>query len=72
MTFDQMLKELPTLTPDQRRELVERAIELEEEDTLTPEQEAMIDARFKAHFDAPETSISLEELMARLQKRPRK
>jgi hypothetical protein len=73
MTFDQMLKKLPALTPAQRRELVNRALDIDDDDDfLTPEQEAMIDQRFKAHHDAPETSIPLDEMMIKLQNRPRK
>ena len=63
MTFDQMLKELPTLTPAQRRELVDRAIALDEQEPgLNAEEEKMLEARIKAYESAPHTAISWEQV----------
>ena len=65
MTFDQMLKELATLTPAQRRELVDRAVELDEEELgLTAEEEQMLDARIKAYEAAPHRAMSWEQAKA--------
>jgi hypothetical protein len=64
MTFDQMLKELPTLTPDQRRELAHRALEMDDGEGFTPQEEQMFDQRIKAFEAAPDTGMTWEQVKA--------
>jgi transcription elongation GreA/GreB family factor len=50
MSVEQILKELPKLTPEERREIFEQLAELEAEYTyqLTPEESAAIDEAIRS------------------------
>lgn len=70
MSFAQVLEELPALTFEQRQLLIRRALELDEP-PLSDADEARVESRMAAHRDAPESSVPLEEMKARLRSRPK-
>ena len=61
MSFAEILEEIPNLSFAQRQELVRRAIAPDEED-LTPEENALLDARMEDFRRDPEAGIPLEQL----------
>jgi len=68
MSFAEMLRELPTLTVQQRQMVIRRALELED----TPLYEAddtLVEARLNGHRDNPSSSISLDDMKRRLRSR---
>ena len=68
MSFAQVLEELPSLTFEQRQLLIRRALDLDDS-PLLPAEEALIEERLAAHQSAPDSSISLDELKARVKAR---
>lgn len=68
MTITQILDELPGFSFEERQLLIRRAIELDDP-PFSAADEAMIEARLKAHHDDPESSVSLDEMKARLRSR---
>lgn len=68
MSFAQVLEELPALTVEQRQIVIRRALELDDP-PLSDADEALIEARLAAHRANPESSVSLEEMKARLRAR---
>lgn len=65
MSFIELLDQLPTLTPEQRQEVVLRAIRLDEA-PLSLEDERLVSARLAAHAQDPASSVPLEEMRRRL------
>jgi hypothetical protein len=65
MSFAQVLEELPTLTVQQRQELVRRALELEEP-PLSDAEEALVEIRLAGHRQNPASSVSSDEMKRRL------
>jgi hypothetical protein len=61
MSFAEILEEIPNLSFAQRQELVRRAIAVDEDD-LTPEENALLDARMEDFRRDPEAGIPLEQL----------
>ena len=61
MSFAEILEEIPNLSFAQRQELVRRAIALDEDD-LTPEESALLDARIEDFRRDPQIGIPLEQL----------
>jgi hypothetical protein len=68
MSFNEVLAELPTLTPAQRQAIMRRALELDES-PLSTEHEALVEERLAAHRGNPASAISLDEMAARLRSR---
>ncbi len=68
MSFAQVLEELPALTFEQRQLLIRRALELDDS-PLAPDEEALVEARLAAHRAAPDSSVPLDEMKARLRSR---
>ncbi len=68
MSFAEVLDELAGLTFEQRQLVIRRALELDEA-PLSPEDEALVEARLAAHRANPESSISRDELGKRLRER---
>jgi putative addiction module component (TIGR02574 family) len=68
MSFNEVLAELPTLTPAQRQVLVRRALELDES-PLPAEDEALVEERLAAHRRNPISAVPLDEMAARLRAR---
>lgn len=68
MSFAQVLEELPGLTFEQRQILIRRAVELDDP-PLSQSDETLIEARLAAHHSNPESSLSLDEMKARLRAR---
>ncbi len=68
MSFDKVIEELPTLTFEQRQLLIRKAIELDDP-PLSEEDEALIEGRLAAHRADPDSSLSLDEMKARLRTR---
>jgi putative addiction module component (TIGR02574 family) len=60
MSFAEILEEIPKLSFAERQELVRRAIALDDE--LTPEENALLDARMEDFRQAPDAGIRLEQL----------
>ena len=68
MSFTEVLQELPTLTLEQRQELIRRAIDLDDV-PLSPQEEALIAQRLAEHERDPSSAISLDAMNARLRSR---
>jgi hypothetical protein len=68
MSFKEVLAELPSLTMGERQLLVRRALELDDP-ALSPQDEALVEERLAAHHQAPNSSVSLDEMNARLHSR---
>ena len=68
MSFTEVLRELPTLTFEQRQLLVRRALELDDQ-PLNSSDEALIDSRLAALREDPNSGLSLEEMKARIRSR---
>ena len=75
MSKAEILEELPTLTPKERDEIRLKLAEmdgdrwLDDDDPLTDEEKALIEARIAAHERNPETAIPWEEFKERLNRR---
>ena len=75
MSKADILQELAKLTSEERHEIRLKLAELDgdgwldDEDPLTEEQKALIEARIEAHEKNPETAIPWEEVKARLNRR---
>jgi putative addiction module component (TIGR02574 family) len=75
MSKTEILEELPKLTSQERHEIRLKLAELDgdgwldDDDTLTDEQKALIESRLEAHEKNPDTAIPWEEVKARLNRR---
>ena len=65
MSFNEVLTELPSLSVDQRQSLVRRALKLDDA-ALSAEDEALVEERLAQHRRDPGSSVSLDEMNARL------
>jgi putative addiction module component (TIGR02574 family) len=65
MSKAEILEEIAKLTPAERDEIRKKLDELDEE-TLTPEEWALIDKRIAEHDSNPESAIAWDEFNARL------
>lgn len=65
MSFGEVLAELPSLTFEQRQELVRRATELDDQG-LSPDDEAIVSSRLEGHRKDPSSSVNLEEMKKRV------
>jgi hypothetical protein len=63
MSISQILEELPHLSPQERLRVAERALEL---DTLSVEEEALVEKRLAERDRAPGTAIPLDDFLAQL------
>jgi putative addiction module component (TIGR02574 family) len=66
MSKAEILDEISKLTPEERAEVRARLDELD--DSLTPEEWAVIDQRMAAHEADPRSAIPWEEFKGRLEK----
>ena len=71
MSKAEILRELPKLGPDERRDILERLCELEERDVLngmgpTAEEKALLDRESEDYQKTPNAGSSWEEVEARL------
>jgi putative addiction module component (TIGR02574 family) len=75
MSKAEILEELSTLTKEERFEIRVRIAEmdnngwLDEDDPLTDEEKALIEARIEAHEKDPASAIPWDEFDARLRRR---
>jgi len=75
MSKTEILEQLPKLTPDERYEIRLRLAELDtdqwldDDDPLTDEQKAMLDARLAEIEKHPERALPWDEVRARLEAR---
>jgi putative addiction module component (TIGR02574 family) len=74
MSLAEILDEIPRLTPEQRRQVVEMVLELEgdwldSDDALSPEEKHLLESRLSAHDQNPASAVPWEEAKARLQAR---
>jgi putative addiction module component (TIGR02574 family) len=65
MSFAEILDEIPNLSFAQRQELVRRALAPDEKG-LTPDEDALLDARMEDFRRDPEAGIPLEQLRQRI------
>jgi hypothetical protein len=65
VSFNELLDNLATLTPEQRELVVQRVIELDEL-PLSSEQENIIQERRKQYGQAPDSFLTIDELERRL------
>ncbi|MCE0499316.1 MAG: hypothetical protein LV481_15355 [Methylacidiphilales bacterium] len=68
MSFNEVLKELPALTVEQRQVLISRALELDEL-PLSAEDEILVEQRLADHRRNPASSVPLAEMKDRLRSR---
>ncbi len=68
MSKAEILDEILKLTPEERDEIRQKLDDLDD-DSLTPEQWALVDARMEAHRRDPASAIPWEEFDARLKRR---
>ena len=75
MSKAEILAEIPKLTKEEREEIRFKLAELDgdgwldDDDPLTDEEKALIEARIAAHEKNPETAIPWEQFEARLKQR---
>ena len=75
MSKAEILEALPGLTAEERNEILLKITELDpdlwfdQDDPLTDEDKALIEARIAAHEQNPETAIPWEDFKARLTRR---
>jgi hypothetical protein len=70
MSFEQVIAELPQMTFEQRQSLIRRAAELDDAG-LAAAEEALVEARLKAHHLDPASSVPLEQFKQTLRSRPK-
>jgi hypothetical protein len=63
MSLSEIIDQLPLLSSEERWQVIERAMEL---DDLSDDALQVIDARIAAHERAPETSVPLAQMVAEL------
>lgn len=68
MSFNEVLLELPSLTIEQRQQIIRRALELED-GPLSKTEEALVESRLSALRDAPASAVPLETMKTRLRAR---
>ena len=68
MSFNEVLKELPALTVEQRQLLIRRALELDEP-PLSDADEKLVESRLDALRENPSSAVPLEEMKNRLRSR---
>jgi putative addiction module component (TIGR02574 family) len=77
MSTTEILKQLPKLTPQERREIRAKLAELDpdewldEDDPLSDADKALIEARIEAHEKNPDAAVPWREFDARLKRRLR-
>jgi putative addiction module component (TIGR02574 family) len=74
MSLTEILDEIPRLTPEQRRQVVEKVLEfegdwLDSDDTLSPEEKHLLESRLAAHDKDPTSAVPWEEAKERLKAR---
>ncbi|MEO8353996.1 MAG: hypothetical protein ABI680_19890 [Chthoniobacteraceae bacterium] len=67
MSKSGILEEIPKLTPEDREEIHRKLDELD--DSLTPEEWALLDTRMEAHRRDPSSAIPIEAMKAGLRAR---
>ena len=60
MSLSEIIEELPRLSANERWQVIEQAMALED---LTPDELHLVEGRIAAHDRAPETSVPLEQMM---------
>jgi Arc/MetJ-type ribon-helix-helix transcriptional regulator len=68
MSFTEVMAELPSLSLAERHLLIRRALELDETE-LSDDEVTLVDERLAGHHQNPSSSLSLEEMKARVQRR---
>jgi putative addiction module component (TIGR02574 family) len=74
MTLAEILEEIPRLTADERRMVLDKLCEIDGEwigghDPFTDEQKLMIEARLEEHRRDPSSAIPWEEMRSRMEAR---
>ncbi len=68
MSFNEVLRELPSLTLEQRQLVIRRAVELDDA-PLSAAEESLVESRLAALRESPDSAVSLEEMKKRLRAR---
>ena len=73
MSKSEILRKLPELAPEERREIFERICELEENELLkggkpTAEEKALLDREWEDYRQAPNPGSPWDEVKARIRK----
>ena len=68
MSFDQVLAEIPRLSPEERQRLMRRVLEIED-GPFNAAEESLIDARLAGHRLDPASSVGLDKIKSRLHTR---
>ncbi|TCO89289.1 putative addiction module component (TIGR02574 family) [Chthoniobacter flavus] len=71
MSLAEILEEIPRLTREQRQQVVEKVLALDSDwldgdDSLSPEEERLIESRLAEHDRDPASAIPWEEVRTRL------
>ena len=74
MSLEEILDELPRLTPEQRHQVVEKVLAMEgdwieDDEALTPEERRLVESRLAAHDQDPTSALPWEDVKARLRAR---
>jgi uncharacterized protein Smg (DUF494 family) len=68
MGFNEIIEALPRLTFEERQILIQRAVELDDQ-SLSPADLELVEARLAEHYKNPASSIPLAEFKERLRSR---
>ncbi len=68
MSLSDIIAELPRLSSEERRQIIERALAL---DDLSDDDLQLIEERIAVHDHAPETSVPLSQMAAELREQYR-
>jgi len=68
MSLNEIIAELPRLSDEERWQVIERAMEL---DDFSAEELKLIDERIAEHERAPESSVPLDQMLAKLREQGR-
>jgi hypothetical protein len=68
MSLSEIIEELPLLSREERWQVIERAMEL---DDISDDELQLINERIAAHERAPETSVPLAQMAAELREQYR-
>ena len=74
MSLPEILDEIPRPTSEQRRQVVEKILELEgdwldDDDTLSPEEKHLLKSRLATHNRSPASTVPWAEAKAQMQAR---
>lgn len=69
MKLAEVISELPRFTVAERQELIRSALEFDENEELSSQEAAVVEARLSAHRADSSSAINLDEMKSRLSAR---